>query len=84
MTNYIGFIDGTVLGVARPKGYMRQLVVYEGHKKKHNIKYQAVKTPDGIILHAYGHVEGRRHDWFTYVSSGLETALEKLLVVNGV
>lgn len=66
MENCIGFIDGTIVGVARPRGYMRQLVVYNGHKRKHALKYRAINTPDGMIVHAHGPVEGRRHDVYLY------------------
>ena len=64
--NGIGFLDGLVLGVARPSGYMKQIGVYNGHKRKHALKYQAVTTPDGMILHEYGPVEGKRYDWFMF------------------
>ena len=45
----IGFIDGTVLGITRPKGHLAQRVVYNGHKRRHAMKYQSVNTPDGMI-----------------------------------
>ena len=80
----IGFIDGTVVGVAHPKEYMRQLVVYNGHKRKHALKCQAVNTPDGMILHAYGSVEGRRHDLYLYHCSGMDFNLEQILQIDGV
>ena len=59
----IGFIDGIVLGIARPKGHLAQRVVYYRHKGKHALKYQAVNTPDGMIQHVHGPLEGRPHDW---------------------
>ena len=83
LSNCVGFIDGTVVGISRPTGYMKQLVVYNGHKRKHSLKFQAVNSSDGMILHAYGPVEGRRHDWFMYVCSGLEINLRSVLHVNG-
>ena len=82
-SNCIGFIDGTVIGIARPKGNMMQQVVYNGHKRKHALKYQAVTTPDGLILHAYGPMEGRRHDWTMYVKSDLDSQLADCLNTNG-
>eukprot|EP00171_Calliarthron_tuberculosum_P001528 IDg1528t1 len=69
LANCIGFIDGTVIGVARPGEYEAQNVCYNGHKCKHALKYQSVTAPDGLILHAYGPVEGRRHDWTLYGSN---------------
>lgn len=84
MSNCVGFIDGTVLAIARPKGNRLQNVVYNGHKRRHALKYQAMVTPDGLILHAYGPMEGRRHDWTLYVRSGIEEQLSVCLMVNGV
>ncbi|CDF38936.1 unnamed protein product [Chondrus crispus] len=83
LQNCIGIIDGTVIGIARPKGHKRQRVVYNGHKRKHALKYQAVTTPDGLILHAAGPIEGRRHDWTLYVRSGLDEVLPGLLDFDG-
>lgn len=80
----IGFIDGTVLGIARPKGNLAQRVVYNGHKRKHALKYQAVNTPDGLIQHVYGPLEGRRHDWTLYIRSELDEVLPMVLEVDGV
>ena len=83
MSNCIGFIDGTVIGISRPGGYRMQNVVYNGHKRKHALKYQAVVTPDGLILHAFGPLEGRRHDWTLYIRSGIEEQLPSALLVDG-
>ena len=80
----MGFIDGTVIAVARRGGAEAQNVAYNGHKRKQALKYQAVTTPDGLILHAHGPLEGRRHDWTLYVRSGLEENLEEVMMVNGI
>lgn len=79
----IGFIDGTVIGIARPKGSMQQRVVYNGHKRKHTLKYQAITSPNGLIVHAHGQIEGRRHDWTMYVRSGLEQIRPEVSDVGG-
>lgn len=84
LDNCIGFIDGTVVGVARPKGYMQQMVVYNGHKRKHALKYQAINTPDGMILHAHGPVEGCRQDWYLYHCIVLDSNLTEILLIEGV
>ena len=31
--NCVGFIDGTVIGIARPTRYETQMVAYNGHKR---------------------------------------------------
>lgn len=72
-----------MLAIARPKGHLSERVVYNGHKRKHTLKYQAVNTPDGLIQHVYGPLEGRRHDWTLYVQSGPDEALPTILGVEG-
>lgn len=55
LENVVGFIDGTVIGVSRPqRDETPQSVVYNGHKRKHPIKYQAITTPWGLAMHLDG------------------------------
>ncbi|RPA74036.1 hypothetical protein BJ508DRAFT_215714 [Ascobolus immersus RN42] len=60
LNSVFGFIDGTIRKVARPTRYQKS--VYNGWKRMHALKYHAVVTPDGIIAHLFGPIEGRRHD----------------------
>ena len=48
--NCAGFIDGTVIKIARPKGYRRQNVCYNGHKRSHALKVKKVTTPNGMFF----------------------------------
>ncbi|TGZ80821.1 hypothetical protein EX30DRAFT_297924, partial [Ascodesmis nigricans] len=70
-----GFLDGTVRPIARP--VRRQRTYYNGWKRIHVLKYQAVVTPDGLIVHFYEPLEGRRHDIHVYRESGLQQILEQ-------
>ena len=66
--NCVGFLDGTVIGIAR----------------KHALKFQSLTTPDGLILDAFGPLEGRRHDWTLYIHSDAEDLLPIVLeVIDG-
>lgn len=78
LLNVVGFIDGTVSGVLRPKGHVHQRVVYNGHKSKNTLKYRAINAPDGMMLHVSGPVEGQRHDWIFYIRRGLERNLPEV------
>ena len=69
-----GFMDVTTVGTCRPSKLQRQL--YSGHKRKHLLKFQSVVTPDGIMSHAYGPMEGRRTDIWTLACSGLEPYID--------
>ncbi|ETL78445.1 hypothetical protein L917_20751 [Phytophthora nicotianae] len=73
----VGFIDGTVRVMCRPM--QNQKYVYNGHKRKHALKYQSVIAPDGIIIHLRGPYAGTLHDAFILRESGLlEAAAEHL------
>lgn len=64
-----GFIDCTIRRLCRPTWYQR--VAYNGHKKIHALKYQAVMLPNGIVGHLNGPYEGRRADPGMLRDSGL-------------
>ena len=49
-----GFIDGTVRPICRP--IVDQRTVYNGHKRVHALKFQAVVLPNGLISHLFGPV----------------------------
>ena len=62
MTNFVGFIDGNKIRIARPSGNMYQKSVYSGHKRIHCLSYQTIATPGGLIFHIYGRIEGSTVD----------------------
>lgn len=84
LTTCVGFIDATKIRIARPSGHVHQRTVYSGHKRIHCLSYQTVTTPDGLIFHLYGPVEGRQPDVFLYPSSGLDETVRNGLIVNGI
>ena len=67
--NCFGFVDGTVRQISRPGDNQR--VVYNGQKRVHALKVQAVVIPSGLVANLYGPVEGRRHDAGMLEESGL-------------
>ena len=71
-----GFVDGTLKVICRPGQEQRQF--YTGYKKAHAIKWQAIKTPDGLISSLAGPFEGRLGDWLVWQQSGLEGILRIL------
>ncbi|ETV78812.1 hypothetical protein H257_07642 [Aphanomyces astaci] len=77
----IGFIDGTVRGICRP-GKGVQKTAYNGHKRKHALKFQSITTPDGIIVHLYGPEPGSRHDAYFLERSGILAILSDVLVTD--
>ncbi|CAN0523240.1 unnamed protein product, partial [Laminaria digitata] len=64
LDNCWGFIDGTVRGIARQvwnkMPVREQRAFYNGHKRKHAMKFQGVVTPDGICVDLYGPELGTR------------------------
>ena len=78
LDNCWGFVDGTVRPICRPG--RNQRVVYNGHKRVHALKFQAVAARNGLIANLYGPVEGRRHDSAILAMSGLLPQLEQFSV----
>ena len=76
LTNCFGFIDGTVRPICRPG--INQNVVYNGHKRVHALKFQAVAIPNGLLANLYGPIEGCRHDAGMLRESGLLNTLERI------
>lgn len=54
LQNCFGFIDGTIHPICRPEEQQR--ILYNGHKRLHSLKFQAVALPNGLIGHLYGPV----------------------------
>ena len=79
--NCWGFIDGTVRAICRPS--QNQDIVFNGHKRVHALKFQVVVSPNGLIAHMYGPIEGRRHDSALLAESGLMNELQGLVQQNG-
>ncbi|CAM9646759.1 unnamed protein product, partial [Laminaria digitata] len=79
LDNCWGFIDRTVRGIAGQvpnKMWWKQRAFYNGHKRKHAMKFQGVVTPDGIFVDLYGPELGTRHDLYLLSESGLLERLE--------
>jgi hypothetical protein len=58
--NCIGFIDGTVRSICKP--LVDQEAVYNGHRRVHALKYQAVVIANGLIVDLFGPRAGFDHD----------------------
>lgn len=78
-----GFIDGTVLGIARPGFHNKQNATYSGRNLEHALNYQTITTPDVLVIHTHGPIERRRHDWPLYVENKIDQQLEAVFIVNG-
>jgi DDE superfamily endonuclease len=78
-----GFIDGTLIEIARPRG-MLQRATYSGHKRRPGLKRQVIKTPYGMLFHIFGPYKGHRHDLNLYAESDLDEILSKNILIDGV
>ena len=47
-----GFVDGTCHQTMRPQEH--QDLFYNGKDRVHSVKFQALTTPDGLMLHVFG------------------------------
>ena len=82
LDNCTGLIDGIFIAIARPSRGEVQNVAYNGYKRKHALKYQAITSPDGLVLHAAGPIEGRRRDWTLYCRSGVDESISGVMNVG--
>jgi hypothetical protein len=73
----IGFIDGKVFRTSRPVKFQR--AAYNGHKRHHGLKCQAVTFPNAIIGHFVGPWPGCRHDARMLRESGFLTEFRRIL-----
>jgi len=69
------FIDGTCMRICRPG--VNQQEFYSGHKRMHCLKYQAISTPDGIIVHLGGPFAGRHNDAGILIRSSIRHYLSE-------
>ncbi|OWZ00921.1 hypothetical protein PHMEG_00027788 [Phytophthora megakarya] len=51
-------VCGAVRGICRLTGARAQRGVCNGHKRKRAFKFQTIATPDGMLFHLFGPVEG--------------------------
>ena len=71
-----GFIDCTVIPISRLNS--NQQVLFNGHKRIHNIKFQSQDVPNGLIGNFSGQYEGRCHGSTMLQESGLLTELQDM------
>ena len=76
-----GFIDCTIRRICRPSQWQRQ--AYNGHKKFHALKFQAIMLPNGMFGHLFGPHEGRRNDAFMLTESGILDSCVEFAVREG-
>jgi len=74
-----GFIDCTIRRICRPTDYQRQ--AYNGHKKFHAMKFQAVILPNGMFGHLAGPFPGRNNDCFLLNETSLIRKCEEHMVL---
>ena len=72
LDNCFGFIDGPVQLNSRPMSNQR--VVYNGHKRVHALKFQAVSLPSGLITNTYGPV-GKPQIFFLFTKQPFFSSL---------
>ncbi|KAH9161366.1 hypothetical protein AeNC1_018918 [Aphanomyces euteiches] len=85
-TNVYGFPDGTKVETCRPisnvaEGLNLQKEVYSSHKRRHCLNFQGVTAPDGLCIHFFGPLEGRRHDTTLLRHSNLLSYFEENIEV---
>jgi hypothetical protein len=86
-----GFVDDTVIRIARPGGgpadegvdadrwnTLIQMAFYSGYKKCHGIKFQTLELPNGMCAHLFGPMSFRRNDVEVLDESDMNEQLAEL------
>jgi nuclease HARBI1 len=76
LDSWFRFVDGTVRPICRPS--RRQKQAYNGHKRIHALKFQAVSPPNEMMIDLPGPWRGRRHDYGILRESGLLERLQEI------
>ena len=71
-------MDDTVKQICHPGEMPR--TVYNGRKRVHAIKFQAIATPNGLAANLYGPVEGKRYDSRMLADSAILPLLQQYSV----
>ena len=74
--NAWGFGDATRQKICRPT--RNQRVYYSGYKKKHQLKYQGVSTPDGLVVDFTSAYPGYHNDAYIFHDTDLVDTLRRL------
>lgn len=78
-----GFVDGTARRTARPAGAdFMQRSIYTGHKHYHGLDYQAINSPDGLVIQIFGPVPSRYNDMYMVGKSRLPEMIKKEFTVH--
>lgn len=73
-----GFVYGIFRGFCRPQGQDNQRQVYSGTKHAYGVNWQAIVTPDGLVVSLVGPFPSPTNDWTMWRVSGYEEALRQL------
>jgi hypothetical protein len=77
-----GFVDGTFRAFCKPSASDEaQRAAYSGHKKLHGQNWQAIVTPDGLIVLLVGPFFGPANNWTMWRLSGCKEEIQ--LVMEG-
>ena len=76
LKNCVGYLDGSNQYVSKP--HLNQGVLYNGHKRRHCVKWQGIMLPNGIMPMPFGPVHGRHHDSFMMDQSGLVRTMRRV------
>lgn len=78
------FNNGTVTCVARAREhFIMQHVVYNGHKREHDMTFQAVTKSNGLSVHLNGPEVAQRHNMYFYTFSDVEESLVNIRMIFG-
>jgi hypothetical protein len=80
MEDIWGFVDGTFRAFCKPSASDEaQRAAYSGYKKLHGQNWQAIVTPDGLIVSLVGPYFGPANDWTMWQLSGCKEEIQEVM-----
>ena len=76
LKNCVGYLDGSNQYCSKPGEH--QELLYNGHKRRHAVKWQGLQLPNGIMPMPFGPLNGRHHDSFMLNKSGVVRIMRRI------
>lgn len=76
LTNCVGYLDGSNQYISKP--HLAQGVLFNGHKRRHCVKWQGLMLPNGIMPMPFGPCNGRNHDAHMLDQSGVVRVMRRI------
>ena len=76
LKNCVGYLDGSNQYISKP--HLAQGILFNGHKRRHCVKWQGLMLPNGIMPMPFGPCNGKNHDALMLDRSGVVRIMRRI------